>query len=92
MLTDTYKAVSSQFYFARVHSYFVKQANLPINYNTISDFSPIWNNRSRRSSSRNLNNRGTVPVWLMRGIVETMITKEKINITTQASIINYFKN
>ena len=59
MLTDTYKAVSSQFSFARVHSYFVKRANLPINYHPISDFSPIWNNRSRSRSSRNLNNRGT---------------------------------
>ena len=27
----------------------------------------------------------------MRGIVETMITQEKINITTEASIIKYFK-
>ena len=45
----------------RVHLYFVKRANLPINYNSISDFSPIWNNRrsSRRRSSRNLNSRGT---------------------------------
>ena len=60
MLTDTYKAVSSQFSFARVHWYFVKRANLPINYQPISDFSPIWNNRRRRSSSsRNLNSRGT---------------------------------
>ena len=60
MLTDTYKAVSSQFSFARVHSYFVKRANLPINYQPISDFSPIWNNRRRRRrSSRNLNSRGT---------------------------------
>ena len=58
MLTDTYKAVSSQFSFARVHSYFVKRANLPINYQPISDFSPIWNNRRRRRS-RNLNSRGT---------------------------------
>ena len=31
MLTETYKAVSSQFFFARVHSYFVKWAKLPIN-------------------------------------------------------------
>ena len=57
MLTDPYKAVSCQFSFAR--------ANLPINYNPISDFSPIWNNRRRSSSSssssssRNLNSRGT---------------------------------
>ena len=58
MVTDPYKAVSCQFSFARVHSYFVKRANLPINYNSISDFSPIWNNR-RSSSSRNLNNRGS---------------------------------
>ena len=43
MVTDPYKAVSCQFSFARVHSYFVKRANLPINYNSISDFSPIWN-------------------------------------------------
>ena len=31
MLTETYKAVSSPFFFARVHSYFVKWAKLPIN-------------------------------------------------------------
>ena len=31
MLTETYKAVSSQLSFARVHSYFVKWAKLPIN-------------------------------------------------------------
>ena len=61
MLTDTYKAVSSQFSFARVHLYFVKRANLPINYNPISDFSPIWNNRrsSSSSSSRKYDNRGS---------------------------------
>ena len=57
MLTETYKSVSSKFSFARVHSYFVKRANLPTNYNPISDSSPIWNNRS--SSSRNLKSRGT---------------------------------
>ena len=60
MLTDTYKAFSSQFSFARDQSYFVKRANLPINYQPISDFSPIWNNRRRRRRrSRNLNSRGT---------------------------------
>ena len=52
MLTDTYKAVSSQLFL-------IKRANLPINYQPISDFSPIWNNRRRRRSSRNLNSRGT---------------------------------
>ena len=31
MLTEKYKAVSSRFSFARVHSYFVKWAKLPIN-------------------------------------------------------------
>ena len=31
MLTETYKAATSQFSFARVHSYFVKWAKLPIN-------------------------------------------------------------
>ena len=68
MLADTYKAVSSQFSFARVHLYFVKRANLPINYHPISDFSPIWNNRSS-SRIKNLNNRGTYVSLTSRQLV-----------------------
>ena len=76
MLTDPYKAVSCQFSLSRVHSYFVKRANLPINYNPISDFSPIWNNRRRSSSSssRNLNSRGTTRrQYRPPGVVATII-------------------
>ena len=80
MVTDPYKAVSCQFSFVRVHSYFVKRANLPINYQPISDFSPIWNNRSSSSSSRNLNSRGTTSRQLLGSVPSIKIHDNVVNL------------